>query len=159
MSKPYQPQIFWPWFQTKVVTSQTDNFPAKPSESQPPDPLDNKPWLGLAAECVALHEEMDRNLAFFQVEEQRELATHVCLRLQEILERAAVELIVEDAPFDRALHQPDRAIGGMPREPLVAHILSPGFRVGRRVLGRARVELPDTATPSPITTHPDEEPS
>jgi hypothetical protein len=104
------------------------------------DPLDNKPWIKLAEECVELFDELDRQIKFFDPA-RREIADHVCCRLQEMLQRSGVELIAETALFERTLHQPEIPTAGMTNGADTAIILSPGFRVGRRVLRRARVEL------------------
>lgn len=104
------------------------------------DPLDNVAWLKLASECVDLYDELDGHMDALEPPTQ-EIAEHVCLRLQEILQRCGVEAIAQNRRFDRTLHQPPP--GGLPSGagpgPEV-NIISPGFRVGRRVLRRARVE-------------------
>jgi len=105
------------------------------------DPLDNKPWLDLAKDCLALFEEMDRNRDFFETQGERQLADHIGLRLQEILERSGLEVIDTGGPFGRNLHQPDRSAAGTAPELLAVEIRSPGFRIGRRILRRARVRL------------------
>ena len=108
------------------------------------DPLDNKPWIKLAEECVELFDELDRQIKFFEPG-RREIADHVCCRLQEMLERSGVELIAETAIFERTLHQPEIPTAGITNGADTAFILSPGFRVGRRVLRRARVELQNSS--------------
>jgi len=105
------------------------------------DPLDNKPWLDLAEDCLALFEEMDRNLEFFETPGERQLAEHVQARLQEILERTGLEVIDQEGASVRTLHQPERSAGGLDSEQLRVEMRSPGFRVGRRILRRARVRL------------------
>jgi hypothetical protein len=104
------------------------------------DPLDNKPWIKLAEECVELFDELDRQIKFFDPG-RREIADHVCCRLQELLQRSGVELIAETAIFERTLHQPEIPTAGITNGADTAIILSPGFRVGRRILRRAHVEL------------------
>lgn len=104
----------------------------------PPDPLDNKPWLGLVEECTELFGELDRHRADFDPLRQ-EVVDHVSYRLQEVLERNGVEGICGDARFDHNRHQPDRS--GAATGAAIAETLSPGFAVGRRVLRRARVRL------------------
>jgi hypothetical protein len=103
------------------------------------DPLENKRWLGLVEECVTLFDELDRHGASFDPP-RREVAEHVCYRLQEILERSGIALISGDSTFDRNRHRPEPA-AGIAAGAVIAETLSPGFSVGRRVLRRARVRL------------------
>lgn len=117
--------------------------PLKPGISD--DPLDNKPWIKLAEECVELFDELDRQNKFFDPA-RREIADHVCCRLKEMLQRSGVELIAETALFERTLHQPETPTVGIVDKAATAIILSPGFRVGRRVLRRARVELQNSTS-------------
>lgn len=104
------------------------------------DPLNNTAWVKLAEECVELFAELDRYQADFDLP-RREVAEHVCNRLMEILARNGVSLIDADGVFDRKLHKPDPAgIRPKPRA-ATAHVISPGFQIGRRVLRRARVKI------------------
>ena len=106
------------------------------------DPLDNREWLGLVEECVALFEDLDRHRDSMQAG-GREVADHACLRLVEILQRRGVEIVEGDETFVRGRHQPVGR-GEPPVEGQgIAETLSPGFVVGRRVLRRARVTLDD----------------
>lgn len=104
------------------------------------DPIDNKPWMKLVEECADLFDELDRHMDALDPE-RREMAEHVCRRLQEILERCGVELIDQEAMFERRLHQLVGLSVGMSPEAATARIISPGFRVGPRILRRARVQL------------------
>ena len=122
--------------------------PETPSGSPPPrpvvEPIDNRPWMKLVEECVDLVDELDGQLAALDPG-GREIAEHVCLRLQEVLQRCGVTLIDQPGAFERTLHQPvgPGTGAGTPQ----VEVLSPGFRVDRRILRRARVQfLP--ATPS-----------
>jgi molecular chaperone GrpE (heat shock protein) len=65
----------------------------------------------------------------------------VILRLEEILGRSGVQIISNDAIFDRARHKPDADHGTVDNGAVVHETLSPGFAVGPRVLRRARVRL------------------
>ena len=58
-------------------------------ESPHAEPLDNRPWLKLVEENVALFDELDRHRADFDAP-RREVADHVICRLQEILDAAAL---------------------------------------------------------------------
>jgi hypothetical protein len=107
------------------------------------DPLDDKPWLNLVEENVALFDELDRQRADFDVPRQ-EVADHVICRLQEILERSGVETISGDDAFDRNRHRPEGTARVLPGA-MVTETLSPGFRVGKRVLRRARVRVSNPA--------------
>ena len=98
------------------------------------DPLDNRPWLALVEECVQLLEELESDFELADPE-RKELVEHVVLRLGEILVRAGVETIADEATFDRVRHQASKASQGMS----VVETVSPGYAVGRRVLRRARV--------------------
>ncbi len=106
----------------------------------PHDLLDDSRWLSLVTDCVALYEELD----WSQTRSSpvlRELADHVCCRLQEILERSGVTLIADDATFDRQLHRVDTKFTSLTHKPNIVETLRPGFRVGSRVLLRARVRM------------------
>lgn len=127
------------------------SVPTPPEEVQSAtvadDPLSNKAWVKLAEACVELFTELDRYQADFDPP-RREVAEHVCDRLMEILVRHGVDLIDADGAFDRNLHEPDPA--GLRPKPgaATAHVISPGFQIGRRVLRRARVEiLQEPSTP------------
>jgi hypothetical protein len=106
--------------------------------------LDDKRWLSLVEESVALFDDLDRHHAQFDPSSQ-ELAEHVCARLQEILERCGVQSIAGDMVFDRNRHQPERADASVAAGATITATLSPGFAVERRVLRRARVRLADSA--------------
>lgn len=129
--------------------------PAAPERPEPeasvPEPLDgelldNRPWLKLVEESVALFDELDRHRADFDAPRQ-EVADHVICRLQEILERCGVEPISGEGNFDRNRHQPEGVTRVLPGA-TVAETLSPGFRVGKRILRRARVHVSKPATPA-----------
>lgn len=127
------------------VSAPLDISPHPPAKSEiSDDPLYNKLWIKLAEECVELFDELDRQLKFFDPP-RSEIASHVCCRLQEMLQRSGVELIAETALFERTLHQPEIPTAGMSNGADTAIILSPGFRIGRRILRRARVELQSSA--------------
>lgn len=104
------------------------------------DPLSDTRWVKLAGECVELFAELDRYLQDFDPP-RREVAEHVCSRLAEILARNGVSLISEDAVFDRNLHEPDKPVTGLESGSTQVRIISPGFRISRRILQRARVEI------------------
>jgi hypothetical protein len=110
------------------------------------DPLDNLPWLKLIEENVALFDELDSHRADFDAPRQ-ELADHVICRLQEILERCGVEPISGEGDFDRSRHQNEGAVRVFPGA-MIAETLSPGFRIGKRILRRARVRI-QTPAPAP----------
>lgn len=121
----------------------TNPEPAYIPRQNPTEPdklLNDKRWLKLTEGCVDLFNDLDEHLAGLDSSRQ-ELAEYVLLQLQEILERADVELITGDATFDRHRHQPERpnaeAVPGTP----IIETVSPGFAIGRRVLRRARVRL------------------
>lgn len=111
------------------------------TEREPLDgePLDNGPWVKLVEESVALFDELDRHRVDFDAPRQ-EVADHVICRLQEILERCGVEPISGGGCFDRNRHQPEGATR-VPPGATVTQTLSPGFRVGKRILRRARVQV------------------
>ena len=110
------------------------------------EPLENKPWIHLIEECVALHEELERLRPSLDAD-SAEFADHCCCRVQEILERSGVRILADDATFDPSHHQVE-STGASPLEgtPIEA-TLSPGFAVGRRVLRRARVTLAPSLLP------------
>jgi hypothetical protein len=146
---PVEPPISSPVVSPESLASS----PAAPEplELEPPDGerLDNRPWKKLVEETVALFDELDRHRADFDAPRQ-EVADHVICRLQEILERCGVKPISGDGNFDRTCHQPEGAMRVLPGA-TVTETLSPGFRVGRRILRRARVRVHNPAAPDPAS--------
>ncbi len=127
----------------RLGRGQTDSPAAQQSPpcaapETPADPLDNQPWLKLVEECVDLFDELDGQLECLDAGGP-EIAEHVCLRLQEIMQRCGVELIDQPGAFERTLHQPIGTRTGL--STAAVSIISPGFRVGRRILLRARVRF------------------
>jgi hypothetical protein len=132
--------------QEEAVKHQFQPDSAKPSPlpqpipSEPVDQSNDEHWLKLVEESVLLYNDLDQRLASFDPE-RKELAEHILLQLEEILERSGVELITDDTTFERRRHQAVQpASGAIPGTPIV-ETLSPGFAVGRHVLRRARVRL------------------
>jgi len=125
--------------QSQTEIAKPSPFP-QPIRTDSVDRSDDEHWLKLVEECVLLYSDLDHHIASFDPE-RKELAGHILLQLQEILERSGVELITEDTIFERRRHQPvqsaSKAIPGTP----IVETLSPGFAVGRHVLRRARVRL------------------
>ncbi len=103
-------------------------------------PLEDGRWLKLVEECVEVIDELDEHMDTFDPP-RREVAGHVILRLEEILGRSGVEIISNEASFDRARHKPDAGHSALDNGVAVRETLSPGFAVGQRVLRRARVQL------------------
>ena len=112
--------------------------PSPPGERR--DPSGDEHWIELAEGCVEVIDELDQNADGFD-EPRRDLAEHVMLRLEEVLERSGVEVIVDDPVFDRARHRPVPSDGAASTGATISETLSPGFAVGRRVLRRARVRV------------------
>jgi len=128
--------------ETRRLAEQTPH-PAPHSTSGPypaPNRIEDKRWLKLIEECIALYDELDRNSARFEPRDQ-ELADHVCYRLQEILERSGVEAIAGDTTFDYTRHQPEGTTASIAVGTVIAETLSSGFLLDRQVLRRARVRL------------------
>ena len=98
------------------------------------------PWTELAEGCVDVIDELDQHIVGFD-EPRQELAEHVMLRLEEVLERSGVEVIVDDASFDRARHRPLSGGVEVSNGAAITETISPGFAVGQRVLRRARVQV------------------
>ena len=96
--------------------------------------------MKLVEECVEMVDELDEHMESFDAP-RREVAGHVILRLEEILGRSGVEIISNDAIFDRVRHRPDTDHAATDNGASVRKTLSPGFAVGPRVLRRARVQL------------------
>ena len=96
--------------------------------------------MNLVEECVEVVDDLDEHMDSFDAP-RREVAGHVILRLEEILGRTGVEIISNEAIFDRARHQPDADHAATDNGASVGETLSPGFTVGPRVLRRARVRL------------------
>jgi hypothetical protein len=116
------------------------SLPPQPIHTEPVDKSNDEHWLKLVEEFILLYNDLDQRLASFD-RERKELAEHILLQLQEILERSGVELITDDTTFERRRHQAVQpASGAIPGTPIV-ETLSPGFAVGRHVLRRARVRL------------------
>ena len=98
-------------------------------------------WTKLVEECVEVVDEFDGYTSSFDAP-RREVAEHVISRLEEVLGRSGVEIISNEAFFDRARHSPDAMSGGAAAPgAAIRETLSPGFAVGRRVLRRARVRV------------------
>jgi molecular chaperone GrpE (heat shock protein) len=119
--------------------------PSTPSHAETSDPeraniLEDERWMKLVEECVEMVEELDEHMESFDAP-RREVARHVILRLEEILGRSGVEIISNDATFDRARHKPDAEHAATDNGAAVRQTLSAGFAVGPRVLRRARVRL------------------
>jgi hypothetical protein len=91
----------------------------------------------IAESCVRLFDELDRNMADFD-QGRRQLAEHVKVRIEVILESAGVEAIKGEVAFDRMRHEPDKSTTNGAE---IAETISPGFSLGRRVLRRARVRI------------------
>ncbi len=119
--------------------------PSTPSHAESSDPerpnvLEDERWMKLVEECVEVVDELDEHMGSFDAP-RREVARHVILRLEEILGRSGVEIISNDATFDRARHRPDAEHAATDNGAAVGETLSAGFAVGPRVLRRARVRL------------------
>jgi len=115
-------------------------FTTAPVKPPPVSLLDNRAWLKLAEECVALFDELDRHRNDFDPQ-RRELVEHMLFRLQEMLEGSGVEVIANKELFDRQRHQAVAPVASQTRQMAIAEVLSPGFAVRQRVLRRARVRL------------------
>ena len=129
----------------------TPNKPARPMPNTETDsskatspPVagrpEDGPWMRLVEECVEVVDELDRHMNTFDAP-RREVAEHVVLRMEEVLERSGVEVISDEPIFDRGRHQPVGASATTSSGAAIAETLSPGFAVGRRVLRRARVRV------------------
>ena len=119
-------------------------------------PLEDKRWMKLVEECVEVVDELDEHMDNFDAP-RREVARHVILRLEEILGRSGVELISNDATFDRARHKPDAEHAATDNGAAVRETLSAGFAVGPRVLRRARVRLEvKGGQPGPDESNPED---
>ncbi len=119
--------------------------PSSRSRAETSDPeraniLEDERWMKLVEECVEVVDELDEHMESFDAP-RREVARHVILRLEEILGRSGVEIISNDATFDRARHKPDAEHAATDNGAAVRQTLSAGFAVGSRVLRRARVRL------------------
>lgn len=110
------------------------------SNTELASPVEDGRWMKLVEECVEVVDELDGNMDSFD-ETRREVAGHVILRLEEILGRSGVEIISNDAIFDRVRHKPDADHAEASNGAAVGETLSPGFAVGPRVIRRARVRL------------------
>jgi hypothetical protein len=103
-------------------------------------PPEDRDWMKLVEECVEVVDELDEHMGSFDAP-RREVAGHVILRLEEILGRSGVDVISNDAIFDRARHKPDADHTATDNGAAVYDTMSPGFAIGSRVLRRARVQL------------------
>ena len=120
---------------------------AAPGAISPDDPVTSvtpppqaEPWVKLVGDCVDIVDELDTHMSGLDAP-RREMAEHVLMRLEEVLARSGVEVISEEAVFDRSRHRPDDADGSAVPGAPIAETLSPGFAVGPRVLRRARVRV------------------
>jgi len=96
--------------------------------------------MKLVEECVEVLDELDEHVDSFDAP-RREVAGHVIVRLEEILGRSGVEIISNEATFDRTRHKPDSSHAATDNGAAIHQTFSPGFAVGPRVLRRARVRL------------------
>ncbi len=134
-------------------SGETRSRPASPAPyttPMVPEPMNRRPaetslledghWMKLVEECVEVVNELDDHMSNFDAP-RREVARHVILRLEEVLGRSGVEIIENDASFDRARHQQTPASAVTAPGAPISETLSPGFAVGPRVLRRARVRV------------------
>jgi hypothetical protein len=97
-------------------------------------------WIKLADGCVQILNELDQSSEDFDTP-RRQLAEHIVLRLEEVLERSGVEAITDEPFFDRARHKPISGNRSPSGGAVISETLSPGFAVGHRILRRARVRV------------------
>ena len=110
------------------------------TQTQQQGTLENRPWLSLVEDSVGIYDELDRNMESFD-EQSKQLAEHLLLRLEEILERSGVSLIQGETTFDRHRHQPLPVTTSVaPGAPIIA-TLRPGFIADGRILRRAHVRV------------------
>lgn len=126
----------------KSAEADGPSIPSRTETSDPgrANPLEDERWMKLVEECVEVVDELDEHLDDFDAP-RREVARHMVLRLEEILERSGVEIISNEGIFDRARHKPDPDHAAAENGATVRETLSPGFAVGPRMLRRARVRL------------------
>ncbi len=110
--------------------------PVKPKAN-----LENKPWLKLSEDCVALIDEFDSIKSKSKSNDVISLMEHSVDRLLEIIERCGATRIEEnETEFDIARHKaypPAKVSQGTKIE----GVLSPGLAVENRILRRAIVEV------------------
>ena len=100
--------------------------------------LENRSWLSLVEDNIAIYDELDRNMESFD-EQSKQLGEHILLRLEEILERSGVSLIQGETTFDRHRHQPIPVTTSVAHGAPIIATLSSGFVVDGRILRRAHV--------------------
>jgi hypothetical protein len=127
------------------MVASTPSEPANFLKPQPVDLLDNKRWVGLVEECIVLLDELEQHRSKLDPG-ARELGDHVDLRLQEILERSGVTVIIDETTFDRSRHQVEPGTAVERPEAAIVETLRPGLAVGRRILRRARVRVATEGT-------------
>jgi hypothetical protein len=113
--------------------------------------LNNKQWMKLVEEIVVLIEELARHRSNLD-SLARELADHVILRLEEILERSGVGVIANEAMFERSRHEPEKGTTYARPGDAIFETIRPGLAVGRRVLRRAVVRLAKSEPGTESTT-------
>jgi GrpE len=112
---------------------------AAPNPPQAEDPLKNKRWIALAEGCTELFNELDGR--YPPSDARYEVANHTLHRLQVVLRRSGVEMLIRDRAYDPKRHQlvpPDPAV---PPGTSLARVISPGFAIGSRVLRPAKVQI------------------
>jgi hypothetical protein len=104
-------------------------------------PGKDEKWMELVEECAGVIKDLDRHMDGFDPA-RRDLADHVILSMAEGLERAGVDLILDDDEvFDNKRHEPaDTQVRTAPGA-TITEIVSPGIAVGRRVLRKAQVRV------------------
>jgi hypothetical protein len=113
--------------------------------------LENKRWLGLVEETVTLLAELEKHSVNLDPA-AREVAEHVALRLQEILERSGVSIIEGDATYEQSRHQTEHGVPQPRPGAAVGKTLRPGLAVGRRIFRRALVRLKPPSPDGPTAT-------
>jgi GrpE len=112
----------------------------KPAARPEPSRADDGAWTRLVEEDVELIDELDRHRGGLDAS-GRAVADHVTSRLEEVLDRAGVEVIEADVAFDRLRHAPLDSNGVPKQGTAIAEVVSSGFAIGDRVLRRAHVRL------------------
>jgi GrpE len=112
----------------------------EPAARPEPPRADDRAWTRLVEEDVELIDELDRHRGGLDAS-GRAVADHVTSRLEEVLDRVGVEVIVADVAFDRIRHAPLDSNGVPKQGTAIAEVVSPGFAIGDRVLRRAHVRL------------------
>lgn len=110
------------------------------SQEQGENRLNNDPWVRAIEGDVKIYDDIQRSMSSFPTELQ-EYLLHICLQLEENLERDGVTVHLINPIFDNKLHRPEHPTTRIPDGTPIEKTVSAGFSYGTRVFRKAVVRL------------------